>query len=91
MENLNPKRLKVEDKQPNLIVNSVTIVDMETKAVNLPTETVNSPVKLRFLTPAAEPSDYDCIPHLLSPGTETIEIKFPDQQLLHWKHSQPTK
>lgn len=82
MENLNPKRLKVEDKQPNLIVNSVTIVDMETTAVNLPIETVNSPVKLRFLTPAAEPSDYDCIPHLLSPGTETIEIKFPDQHLL---------
>jgi len=76
MEVLNPKRVKVDDEQSNLVVNSVTFVDME------PIETVNNPVKLRFLTPAAEPCDYDCIPHLLSSETETIEIKFHDQQLL---------
>lgn len=83
MEDLNPKRVKVDDEEPNLIVNNVTIVDMEAAAdVELPSEPANDHVKLRFLTPAAQPGDYDCIPHLLSPGTESIELKFSDQQLL---------
>nr|CAH0111455.1 unnamed protein product [Daphnia galeata] len=83
MEDLNPKRVKVDEEEPNLIVNNVTIVDMEAAAdVELPSEPANDHVKLRFLTPAAQPGDYDCIPHLLSPGTESIELKFSDQQLL---------
>lgn len=39
-------------------------------------------VKSLFQTPAAEPSDYDCIPHLASSEVDSIQINFPDKQLL---------
>ena len=37
--------------------------------------------KLLFQSPAAEPSDYDCIPNLVH-GKESIQINFSDLQLL---------
>lgn len=68
--NSSPKRIKIDT--------SAVLADglKETQ----PTE-ANNQLKSRFQPPAADPSDYDCIPHLV-PGAETLEIYFRDLQLL---------
>lgn len=61
-----PKRLKTELPTP------VKVGDTCSKPVT---------AKSLFQPPAAEPSDYDCIPHLI-PGRESFQINFSDLQLL---------
>lgn len=64
-----PKRAKIE----------VPGVDYQAEYIRVPDNPET--FKSLFLPPAAEASDYDCIPNLL-PGTGTIQINFLDLELL---------
>ncbi|KAK4016722.1 uncharacterized protein LOC116925295 [Daphnia magna] len=70
-----PKRVRTDEPSNHSVKNETS--------VNVSSEKqYDSKSKLLFGSSAAEPSDYDCIPHLLASASESVLIQFSDLEFL---------